>query len=104
MYHETASHLWFTVTMLTDIHTSITRLTTGLISLKENIDAFYEYMRVLASHLVNLVPPDKLCIILVNVKWDMKAKLRLELPDDPDTNLWAYYSVMKKTSIVMDNL
>ena len=47
------SHLSFSMAILTDIHTSVTFLTLGLISSKETVDTLYEYIRVLARHLVN---------------------------------------------------
>ena len=50
---ETVNKLSFTVDVMTDICIDITRLTTRLISLMENVDALYDCMTVLASHLVN---------------------------------------------------
>ena len=48
-------------------------------------------MRVLASHLVipPIVPLDELRTILFNIIQDMKVNPRLELPEDPDKNIWA---------------
>ena len=33
----------------------------------------------------------------------MKTNPRIELPDDPDINIWAYFSIMKVTPVVMDD-
>ena len=44
---EAVRHLCFSVAILTDIWSGITRLITGLISLKESMGALYDYMRVL---------------------------------------------------------
>ena len=54
------NHLHFSVAILTVMCTGVTCRTTGVISLKENVDALHEYMKILASHLANLltIPPD----------------------------------------------
>ena len=33
----------------------------------------------------------------------MKRNPRLQLPEDPDRNIWTYYSIMRITPIVMEN-
>ena len=43
------SYLRNTVAVLTDVCAGVTHLTAGIINLKENDDALYEYLRVLAS-------------------------------------------------------
>ena len=75
------------------MHTSFTRLTTALLSKKDNVNGLYEYIRALASLSVNLVivPPDEFRTILAHVKQDMKVKPRLELMRDPEKYIWAYY-------------
>ena len=64
-----------------------------------------EYLRVLSSRQVNplIIPPDSLRKVLVQVKEDMKGNPRLQLPEDPNINIWNYYSIMKVTPIVMDD-
>ena len=59
---DTVSRLCFTIAILTNIYTDTRRLTTGSISLIENVDTLYGYMGFLASHLVNpfIVPPNDL--------------------------------------------
>ena len=59
---EASGHLNCMVAVITDTHAGITRLTTGLISLQENVDTLYEYMTIFASHLVNpvIIPLDEL--------------------------------------------
>ena len=60
---------------------------------------------MLASHTVNplIIPPHELREVLIKVKEKMKHKPRLNLPHDPDNNIWAYYSIMKVTPIVQDD-
>ena len=74
-------------------------------SLQENVNAIYEYMWVLSTRKVNLltIPPDALRKVLVQAKEDMKWNPRLTLPEDPNVNIWNYYTIMKITPIIMEN-
>ena len=89
-----------------NIRTTITRLTTGILALQNNVEQIYEYMKVLSSHLVNplVLPPESLRDILLKVQDKMRQHPRLELPYDPLTNIWDYYGVMRVTPIVMEEL
>ena len=73
--------------------------------LQQNVKAIYEYLRVLSSKQVNplLIPPDALRGVLARIKEDMKRNPRLQLPEDPNVNIWNYYPIMKITPIVMDD-
>ena len=55
-------------------------------------------MRLLANHLVNstIVSSDEHITIPVHLKQNMKANPRMEIPEDPDKNILAYYSIMRK--------
>ena len=48
--------------ILTDMRMMLPQLSLGVMSLQENIDAIYEYMRVLSTRRVNplIIPPDSL--------------------------------------------
>ena len=52
----------FTVAILTDMRMTLTQLSLGVMSLQENVNAIYEYMRVLSTRRVNplIIPPDSL--------------------------------------------
>ena len=52
----------FTVAALTDMRMTLTQLSLGLMSLQENVNAIYKYMRVLSTRRVNplIIPPDSL--------------------------------------------
>ena len=52
----------FTVAALTDMRMTLAQLSLGLMSLQENVNAIYEYMRVLSTRRVNplIIPPDSL--------------------------------------------
>ena len=50
-----------------------------------------------------IIPPDALRGVLAQIKDDMKRNPRLQLPEDPNINIWNYYPIMKITPIVMDD-
>ena len=60
---------------------------------------------MLSSKQVNplIIPPDALRGVLAHIKEDMKRNPRLQLPEDPNINIWNYYPIMKITPIVMDD-
>ena len=95
----------YTVAIVTDIRIVLAKLTLGVISLEQNVNAIHEYMRVLSSRQVNplIFPPDSLRKVLARVKEDMKRNPRLRLPEDPNINIRNYYTTMKVTPVVMDD-
>ena len=60
---------------------------------------------MLANQIVNplIIPPHELREVMIKVKEELKHKPRLNLPTDPDNNIWPYYSIMKVTPAVQDN-
>ena len=92
----------FTVAMLTDMRMTLAQLSLGVMSLQENVN---EYMRVLSTRRVNplIIPHDYLQLVLAQAKEDMKRNPQLTLPEDPNINIWNYYSIMKVTPIIMEN-
>ena len=52
----------FTVAILTDMKMTLAQLSLGLMSLQENVNAIYKYMRVLSTRKVNplIMPPNSL--------------------------------------------
>ena len=92
--------------MLQEMNTAVNRLLAGLISIRNNVDKIYEYMRVMATHKVHpaLLPPDPLRELLRHIKDKMKENPRLELPYDPDKDIWKYYEVMKITPLIVEDL
>ena len=93
------------VIIITDVRIILSKLTLGVMGLQQNVKAIYEYLRVLSSKQVNplLIPPDALRGVLAHIKDDMKRNPRLQLPEDPNVNIWNYYPIMKITPIVMDD-
>ena len=110
--NKTLQHLMWSVDALryehTVIHyfqTRIYRVYTSLYALCEDIDALYEYMRILASQELNptIIPPDVLKTILHRIENDIKSNARLKLCEDPNTNIWSYYGTIKLTPIVLQD-
>ena len=83
----------------------LARLSNGIIGLQENVDKIYEYLRKMASHEVNplVLPPDSLRQVLQSIKEEMRQNPRLELPYDPDQDIWSYYSIMRVSPIIMED-
>ena len=83
----------------------INRLYTAVYELEEDIDALYEYMRVLSTQQLNplIIPPDILRQVLYQVKDGIRSNARLALSEDPSQNIWTYYNIIKVTPIVMDD-
>ena len=95
----------YTVAIVNDIRIELAKLTLGVMNLEQNLNAIYEYMRVLSSRQVNplIIPLDSLRKVLTRVKDDMKRNPRLKLLEDPNTNIWNYYTIMKITPVVMND-
>ena len=102
---QTVKFLRFTVAIIRDVRIILAKLTLGVMGLQQNVKAIYEYLRVLSSKQVNplLIPPDALRGVLAHIKDDIKRNPRLQLPEDPNINIWNYYPIMKITPMVMDD-
>ena len=50
-----------------------------------------------------IIPPDVLKVILHKIEKDIKSHARLKLCEDPETNIWSYYRMVKLTPIVLDD-
>ena len=86
---EDAKFIQYTVAVITDVRIILAKLTLGVMSLQQNINAVYEYLRVLSSKQVNplIMPPVALRGVLAQIKDDMKRNPRLQLPEDPSINI-----------------
>ena len=96
----------------TSYHVSIAqailaRLQTGSVSIENNIDKIFEYLRIMTNHKATsaVIPPVALRRLLVRIEDRMRANPRLRLPYDPRTReIWKYYGVIRVTPIVMDKM
>ena len=79
----------YTVATINDIRINLAKLTLGIMTLGQNVNAVYEYLRVLSTRQVNplIIPPDTLQKVLAKVKKDMNRNPRLKLPEDPNLNI-----------------
>ena len=85
----------------------LSRLQTGSVSIENNIDKIFEYLRIMSNHKATsaVIPPVALRRLLLRIEDRMRANPRLRLPYDPRTGeIWKYYSVIKVTPIVMDRM
>ena len=85
----------------------LSRLQTGTVSIENNIDKIFEYIRIMSNHkaISAVLPPVALRRLLIRIEDRMCANPRLRLPYDPRTGrIWKYYSVIKVTPIVMDRM
>ena len=79
----------YTVAIVNDIRINLAKLTLGIMTLDQNVNAVYEYLRVLSTRQVSplIIPPDTLQKVLAKVKKDMNRNPRLKLPEDPNLNI-----------------
>ena len=85
----------------------LSRLQTGSVSIENNIDKIFEYLRILSNHKATsaVIPSVALRKLLLKIEDRMRANPRLRLPYDPRAGeIWKYYSVIKVTPIVMDKM
>ena len=87
--------------------TILSRLQTGTVSIENNIDKIFEYLRIMTNHRATsaVIPPVALRRLLLKIEDRMCTNPRLRLPYDPRTGeIWKYYSVIKVTPVVMDKI
>ena len=91
--------------LIDNMQMHINRIYTAIYALKEDIDALYEYMRVLSTQQLNplIMPPDILRQVLDQVKEGIHSNAQLSLSVDLSQNIWTYYNIIKVTPIVMDD-
>ena len=92
---------------VTITQTILSRLQTGTVSIENNIDKIFEYLRIMSSHKATsaVIPPVALRRLLLKIENRMHTNPRLRLPYDPRAGgIRKYYSVIKITPIVMDRM
>ena len=85
----------------------LSRLQTGSVTIENNIDKIFEYLRIMTNHKATsaVIPPVTLRRLLIRIEDRMHANPHLRLPYDPrGGEIWKYYSVIKVTPIVMDKM
>ena len=91
---------------MNNIQFTMMKVGTGLNMLQTHVEKVYEYLRVLAVHKINplILPPENFRDTLGKVKEQMRSNPRLELPHNPETDIWAYYSIVRVTPVVLEDL
>ena len=87
--------------------TILSRLQTGSVSIENNIDKIFEYLRIMSNLKATsaVIPPVAFRRLLLKIEDRMCTQPRLRLPYDPWAGeIWKYYSVIKVTPIVMDKM
>ena len=96
----------YTSNMLFDANIVSNRLITGLIVLRNNVEQVYKYLRVIASQEVDpiMIPPPPLRKLLTEAEKEMAHNPRLELPYTIGTEIYKFYTVMKITPVVVEDV
>ena len=92
---------------VTITQTILSRLQTGSVSIENNIDKIFEYLRIMSNCKATsaVISPVALRRLLLRIEDCMRANPRLRLPYDPKAGeIWKYYGVIKVTPIVMDKM
>ena len=99
------SYFCYETNLIDHMQLCINHIYTAVYALKEDINALYDYMRVLSTQQLNplIIPPDMLRYILEQIKDGIRSNAQLMLSEDPTQNIWTYYNIIKVTPIVMDD-
>ena len=92
---------------VTIAQTILSRLQIGTVSIENNIDKIFEYLRIMSNHKATsaVIPPVAFRRLLFKIEDCMHTNPRLRLPYDPRAGgIWKYYSVIKVTPMVMDRM
>ena len=83
------SYFRYETNLIDHIQLRINHIYTAVYALKEDIDALYEYMRVLSTQQLNplIISPDMLRYILEQVKDGIQSNARLMFSEDPTKNI-----------------
>ena len=92
---------------ITIAQTILSHLQTGTVSIENNINKIFKYLRIMTNHKATsaVIPLVALRRLLLKIEDHMHTNPRLRLPYDPRTgDIWKYYSVIKVIPIVMDKM
>ena len=87
--------------------TILSHLQRGIISIENNIDKLFEYLRIMTNHKATSVvmPPVAVRRLLLKIEDRMHTNPWLRLPCDPRTGeIWKYYNVIRVIPIVVDKM
>ena len=83
------SYFCYKNNLIDSMQMHVNRIYTAIYTLKEDIDALYEYGRVLSTQQLNplIIPPDILHTVLDQVKDGIQLNAHLALSEDPSQNI-----------------
>ena len=75
------SHIWYEQDPLDHIQVYLNRMYSSMYTLKDDVDAFYEYLRLLVTQRLTpiTIPPNILCSILKHVKNKIHSNAKVEI-------------------------
>ena len=97
----------FTDMILRDATFTLSRLLSGLTAATQNVEAVYDYLRVMATHKLNptVVPLPQLKQMLLEIQEGIRESPRLTLPIDPDSEkVESYYDIIRVTPHITQDL
>ena len=97
---------FYTTNIMFEMNTRVQKVQNGLVQLQNNVEQIYKYLRVMSSQEVDpiMIPPTPLREILAQVMEEMKQNPRLELPYDPQKDIYKYYPMMKITPVIVGDV
>ena len=89
--------------MLTDLRNGIATAQTGLIAVEINIQQVLDSLRVISTKKANptFITPVALRNLLLKVKDKLRENPRLQLPADPNKDIWVYYQFITVSPSIM---
>ena len=74
-------------------------------TLKDDVDTFYEYLHLLATHRLTpvMITHNILCTMLHHVQEEIRSNAHLHLAEDLDSNVWAFYNIIKVTPVMIED-
>ena len=99
------SYVCYETNLVDHMKMRVNQIYTTIYALKEDIDLLYEYMSILGTKQLNplVMPPDVFCKVLEQVQEGIQSNAWLRLSEDPYENIWAYYSIVKVTLIILED-
>ena len=99
------SEVWYENDLFDYVQLQINCMHNAMHDLKEDMDMFYEYLCLLATQRLTpvTITPNILCTLLHHVQEEIRSNAHLCIAEDPDSNVWAFYNIIKVTSVVMED-
>ena len=99
------SEVWYEIDLFYYVQLRINCMHNAMHTLKDDMDTFYKYLCLLATQRLTpvMITPNILCTMLHHVQEEIRSNAHLRLAEDPDSNVWAFYNIIKVTPVVMED-